>query len=240
MRKDYQLPKFYDRLVCRTGAVSQAVGSAYIELRNTKIICAVYGPREVAKKQEFNIQATVACELKFATFSCRRRRRHIQDSQEKEYSQIIVQALQPVVRLDKYPKSQIDIFITVLQNDGSVLGGAITAASVALADSGIEIFDVAIGCCLRQIGDLSLIDPTYLEEEGRLNNEEEDEIVTNANVTIALLPSLNQVSALIMNGELDVDSTQRIIKDCLEGCIRIYPVVRECLTKSLEEKMSRN
>ena len=44
-----------------------------------------------------------------------------------------------------YPKSQIDIFITVLENDGSVLASSITCAGLALINASIHVFDVIIG-----------------------------------------------------------------------------------------------
>lgn len=40
--------------------------------------------------------------------------------------------------------SQIDIFIEVLQSDGSEFSTAINAASVALAVAGIEMIDFAV------------------------------------------------------------------------------------------------
>jgi exosome complex component MTR3 len=41
------------------------------------------------------------------------------------------------------PKSSIDVYVNVLENDGtsSSLAAAISAASVALADAGIEMYD---------------------------------------------------------------------------------------------------
>jgi exosome complex component MTR3 len=55
----------------------------------------------------------------------------------------LVQALTPAVRLDLLPKSSIDVYVNVLENDGtsSTLAAAISAASVALADAGIEMYD---------------------------------------------------------------------------------------------------
>ena len=44
-----------------------------------------------------------------------------------------------------YPKSQIDVFVTVLQNEGSVLASSITCAGLALVDASIHVFDVIIG-----------------------------------------------------------------------------------------------
>ena len=128
-----ELPKIAYFLTCvlaviKAGVVTQAKGSAYIEMHHTKLICAVYvdsfllpillrwqlklisyhsnvyfwyryGPREVTKREEFSMKGQLNCEFKFATFSCRKRRQHQQDMQEKEYSDILVQTLQPAVRL---------------------------------------------------------------------------------------------------------------------------------------------
>lgn len=50
--------------------------------------------------------------------------------------------LSTAVHLDKYPKSEIYIHILVLEDDGGILAGAVNAASLALADAGIELFDL--------------------------------------------------------------------------------------------------
>lgn len=42
------------------------------------------------------------------------------DSEEKEYSQFVLQSLSEAVRVDKFPKSTVDIDILVLQNDGGM------------------------------------------------------------------------------------------------------------------------
>ncbi len=44
-----------------------------------------------------------------------------------------------------YPKSQLDVFITVLEDDGSALSAALTCASLALADGGVHMFDILLG-----------------------------------------------------------------------------------------------
>lgn len=84
------------------------------------------------------------------------------DDEEKEAAAMIVEALATSVRLEKYPKSLIDLHVTVLevchaqrefelaawtydhlfQDDGSVLAAAITCSALALADAGIEMTDV--------------------------------------------------------------------------------------------------
>lgn len=84
----------------QTGIVSQAVGSAYLEQGHTKVVCAVYGPREVQKKSDFSLNGQLFCEFKLAPFSCRGRRRgHQQDSEEVESSRVLKQALEAAVCL---------------------------------------------------------------------------------------------------------------------------------------------
>jgi len=60
----------------------------------------------------------------------------------------IHQALLASVRLETFPKSTVDIFITVIEADGMencVAAGSV-AASTALADAGIEIFGLVMSC----------------------------------------------------------------------------------------------
>ena len=58
-----------------------------------------YGPREVARREDFSMKGQIACEVKFAPFSCRVRRQHVQDMQEKDFSTQLLEALEPAVRL---------------------------------------------------------------------------------------------------------------------------------------------
>ena len=111
-----------------------------------------YGPRAVVKKEEFSMQGQLTCEFKFTTFSCEQRRQYQQDTEEKDYSVQLLEALEPAVLLHKFPKAQVNIYVTVLQNDGSALAASITCASVAMADAGVEMYDLVTGCsavCIR-------------------------------------------------------------------------------------------
>jgi len=81
----------------KTGVVSQAKGSAYVEIGNTKVICSVFDPREIPNRSEFGLQGELFCYFKFAPFSCNIRRGHQQDAQEKEISLNLRRALEPAV-----------------------------------------------------------------------------------------------------------------------------------------------
>eukprot|EP00062_Callorhinchus_milii_P027298 gi/632990425/ref/XP_007884163.1/ PREDICTED: exosome complex component MTR3 [Callorhinchus milii] len=178
-------------------------------------------------------RANLLCELRFAPFSCKKRSAWIQGSLEKEYSSILEQSLRPAVCLHKYPRSQIEVYVMVLENDGSTLGAALTCASMALAEAGIEMFDVVVGCSLRQAGDVSLLDPTALEEY----NAADCKGINNGSLTVALLPTLNQISGLVSSGEWKEQISVEAIKACIEGCQKLYSVVQQCLTRSVKKRI---
>lgn len=66
------------------------------------------------------------------------------------FSQYLCGALTPAVLLEALPKSVVDVFVNVIESDGtaSSLACAVTCASLALASAGIEMQDLVAGCSL--------------------------------------------------------------------------------------------
>ena len=64
-----------------------------------------------------------------------------------------------------------------------MLAASLTACGIALATSGIEIFDLVIGVNLRAHGDRVLMDPDYAEEDAAPSTEG-----TYGNVTLGFMP----------------------------------------------------
>ncbi|KAI9265195.1 ribosomal protein S5 domain 2-type protein [Phascolomyces articulosus] len=207
----------------KTGLVTQANGSAYIEVGNTKAVCAVYGPRQM-KRAGFSSNGTLNCEFKFSTFSCTKRRTHMRDSEEKGYSQVLVEALAPAVRLELLPKSAVDIYINVLENDGtsSCLAAAIVAASTALADAGIEMLDQVTACSAVLSEKQIIMDGTEAEEQQK-----------EGDVMISYMPSLNEVTHILQSGISDPAIISQAVEKCIDGCSKIYSVMSTALLQSL-------
>ncbi|KAI0210969.1 Exosome complex component MTR3 [Lamellibrachia satsuma] len=222
----------------KTGVVNEAKGSAYIELRHTKVICSVYGPREVTRREDFSMKGQLMCELKFATFSCQKRRGHQADKRDSEYSLLLQNALEPAILLDKFPKARMDVFVIVLQDDGSALAAAISCAAVALASAGVEMYDLVAGCSLTLSGDLKLLDPST-EEEYTPEKQKDESNANYGAVTVGLMPSLNQISALSQEGEMTLDTAYEAIRVCTTGCEQVYPVLQKCLEKSVKARLQK-
>ncbi|CAN9499458.1 unnamed protein product [Ophioblennius macclurei] len=216
----------------RCGLVSQAKGSAYIEAGDTKIMCCVYGPRETERKDETDMKCgRLTTDMRFAPFSCPERGSWIQGSQDKDFSLMLHESLQPAVCLHKYPRSQIEVNVMVLENSGSVLAHAVTCASLALADAGIEMYDLVLSCSIRQDGNSYMADPSYVEENYSSSVSGDNQ----GRLTVAFLPSLNQISGLQSDGEMTEETLTAGIRACIEGCYKLYPVVQQALAKAVRK-----
>jgi len=217
----------------KTGVIHAATGSAYVELNNTKVICGVYGPKPNTKAQEFSEQGTLNCDFKYTSFSCQNERKGFaSDSEEKEYSMLMLQALSVAVRMDRFPKSIVDVNVLVLQNDGAALSTAITCASLALADAGIEMYDLVASCTASatiqdttssELPPIVVFDPTQREEGGQTGR-----------VVLARMPSMAVISQLLMDGELDVRTVEEGIDLCIDGCDKLYTMMCDVLVESVQ------
>jgi len=232
-RKDKRKANDARPLFLKTGIVSQAKGSAYLEQGDTKVVCAVYGPREVQKKSDFRLNGQMFCELKFAPFSCQKRRGHQQDNEELEMSHLVREGLEAAVCLHHFPKAQVEIYIMIIENGGSALAASLTCASLALANASIPMYDLVIGASVRQLGDIYLIDPAIDEEWQPIANCDSD----HSNVVVGYMPTMQQVCAYSHEGISQTDSLNRIMKVIVEYCLKLQPVVQACLKEAVEEDL---
>eukprot|EP00920_Eleutheroschizon_duboscqi_P040672 GHVT01097207.1.p1 GENE.GHVT01097207.1~~GHVT01097207.1.p1 ORF type:complete len:380 (+),score=47.62 GHVT01097207.1:301-1440(+) len=142
----------------RVGPVPGASGSSYITLGNTKLTCIVEGPRPAGASAQPN-RGSVSLDLRVASCALKDLRTGtpltstsdgvntigvVRVAEQRSYwERLLLGAVYNLVRLEAYPKSQIDLIINVLEDDGGVLTAALTAASLALVDAGVEVNDIA-------------------------------------------------------------------------------------------------
>ncbi len=201
------------------GVLGNADGSAYIEQGKTKILAAVYGPKELhPKHMALPDRALLRCRYHMAPFSVEERKSPAPSRREIELSKVIREALEPSIFLEYYPRTSIDIFIEVLQADGGTRCASIVAASLALADAGIPMKDLVSACAAGKVQGHLVLDLTDVEDkEGE------------ADVPFALLPNYNAVTLLQMDGMLTVEEFEQVMKMALDGCRRIYQIQKEAL-----------
>lgn len=231
-RLDGRSPIQIRPLFLQCGLNPQATGSAYLEHGKTKILCAVYGPRDKERREDLIPEGVLTCEFKFLPFSCKDRKTYQQDQEEKEFSVQITQALQRAVKLDTFPKLQLEVNIVVIENGGNALAAAILCASAALTDCGIEMFDLPVACSVVKCGTEFLVDPSVDEE--CIENELDVDVSCTASILIVYLPTLDEVTSLVQRGALHHDDVMKGIELCKEGCLRIHQRMRDLLIQQIK------
>jgi len=164
----------------------------------------------------------------------------MKDSEDRPTSLLIHQSLLPSIRLELFPKSSIDIFITVLENDGleSCVAAGSTAASTALADAGIELLGLATSCAA------SFVEVGSQDQDGRgeirLDPNEEESRVARGTVTVSYLPALGTATNVWQTGKLSTEETMQCIEKCVERCNDIHHVVSKTLLDSAQARRLSN
>jgi exosome complex component RRP41 len=201
------------------GVLSNADGSAYIEHGKNKILAAAFGPREMHPKHlSLPDRMVLRCRYRMAPFSVQERKSPAPSRREVELSKVIRESLEPSVFVELYPRTGVDVFIEVLQADGGTRCASITAASLALADAGIPMRDLVVACAAGKVDDTVVLD--LFDAEDKLGA---------ADVPLALMPNLNAVTLLQMDGILTPDEFEQAVNMAMEGCKKIYAMQKEAL-----------
>lgn len=105
-----------------------------------------------------NDGAILTVNYSIAPFSTIERRiRRSGDRKIIEISTALRQTLETVIQTRLYPRSEIVLYIQVLQSDGNTLAAAINAGILALINAGIAINDFIVGCSLVYIQRIVLL-----------------------------------------------------------------------------------
>ena len=100
--------------------------------------------------------------MKFAPFACRLPRGYVPDYNERDLAAHLETALRGVLIGERWPKSGVDVIVTVLEGEDDfadgrkgggtggwgmmiLLSGCITVASAAISDAGIDCVDLVSG-----------------------------------------------------------------------------------------------
>jgi exosome complex component RRP41 len=219
LRLDGRKPDEMRQVKLEVGVVPNADGSAYIEQGKNRIVAGVYGPREVhPKHMALQDRTVLKCRYHMAPFSVQERKSPAPSRREVELSKVIRDSLEPAIFMEYYPRTMIDVFIEVLQADGGTRCASITAAALALADAGIPMRDLVVACAAGKADDTIVLD--LMDEEDKLGK---------ADVPVAIMPNLNAITLLQMDGKLTHEEFESAVNLAIEGCKKVYDVQKEAL-----------
>lgn len=201
------------------GVIKNANGSAMVKMGKTIAIAGVYGPREMLPRhKQRSDRAVLRCIYNMAPFSTTERVRPGPSRRSTEISMVTTKSLEPVVFLEEFPNSVIDVFITIIQANAGTRTAGINAASVALADAGIPMKGLVSSVAAGKIGDEYVMDLAGKEEEA-----------TKADLPIAYIDTTDEVSLVQMDGDMTPVDVKKTIELAIKGCKEINELQKKAL-----------
>ncbi|KAK8161182.1 3' exoribonuclease family, domain 1-domain-containing protein [Phyllosticta citrichinensis] len=272
-------PEELRKIFLKTGLTPSASGSAYLELTpssptstaagrtslafpagSLKLSCVVHGPKPLPRSSPFTPYLNVTTTLKFAPFATRARRGYVRDSTERDLGQHLEAALRGIIIGERWPKSGVEVVITVLEGeeDGwggdeagldaglgrrslgagwglmNVLAGCITVASAAIVDAGIDCVDMVAG-------GVAAIVRQPRGDGKNAQGEEEELFVLDPSPTehrdlvaacvVGYLPARDEVTELWMKGDVG-EKGETLVDKAVEAAIITRLVLDEAIKET--------
>lgn len=232
-RLDGRTPYELRPIKIEVGPLGRANGSCYLEMGGNKVMAAVYGPREVHPRHTMeSTRAIVRYRYNMASFSVEDRKRPGPDRRSVEISKVSREALEPMVIVEEYPQSAIDVFVEVLQAAAGTRVAALNAGSIALADAGIPMRGLVAATAVGKIDDTLVLD---------LNKDEDNYGQADMPVAMAFHHYEDRVESEISLLQMDGHFTQEEFSEAMEmarkGCEKMYEIQREALKAKYSESV---
>lgn len=225
-RLDGRAPDELRPLKIEVGVLKRADGSAYIEMGSNKVLAAVYGPREMHPRHDQQPDtAVLRCRYNMAPFSVDDRKRPGPDRRSVEISKVTREALAPLLFLELYPRSVIDVFIEVLEADAGTRTAGINAAAVALADAGVPMRDLVSAVAVGKVDGTIVLDLV----------KDEDQLGTT-DMPVAIVPRKKLITLLQMDGHFTEEEFKQALDLAFKGCQQIYEAQRQALREKYAVK----
>jgi len=179
------------------------------------------------RNQTHHDRATLTCVLSTAAFATPSRTFRKTDKQSQERSMWIQQTFESAIQLEQYPRSQIRLFVQILQSEGGGVAAAINAATLALADAGIPMRDLTVACTAGMLGRKAALD---------LSREEEQ--AGGAHILMAALTGAKKVALLEVESKVPEGQFAQLYEMALAGCAAIAEQMRTCLLEHATQGFS--
>jgi exosome complex component RRP41 len=139
---------------------------------------------------------------------------------------VIKTTFEPVIQTSLSPRSQIDIYIQILQQDGGVLQTCINATSLALASAGIPSLDLVCAVTGGIHSTSPMLDLTLLEEND------------SPSVTVAVMPRNHKVTLVTMETRLHIDRFEELLRLACEAGEVVHGTMKEAVRNKTEETVN--
>ncbi|MDI6807081.1 MAG: exosome complex exonuclease Rrp41 [Candidatus Aenigmarchaeota archaeon] len=227
-RKDGRSFEELRKIEVELGVVTRANGSALVKFGDTVALAAVYGPAELhpAHLREYQT-GILRCRYSLAPFSVEERKVPGFDRRSVELSKVIRVAIEPAIFLEEFPKAVVDVFVEILQADGSTRVTAINATNLALISAGIPMRDFVVACSVGKIDNCLVVDLNGIEDN-----------FSQADINFAFMPNRNKITLFQGDGQLTKNEIKELISLAKKSCEKIYEVEKGVLSGKYSRQIS--
>lgn len=213
----------------KVGIIPNADGSAMFSFGDTIAIAAVYGPKELHPRNQQNpAKGILRCNYNMLSFSVEDRIRPGPSRRSTEISKITEWALDPVIMIDDFPNSVIDVHIYVLQASASTRCAGINAAAMALAHAGIPMKDIVSSVSVGKLDKQLILDVNKYED----SVFDEGEGATDIPITFT---SDEKITHFQLDGNIDKKQLKEAIELARKARKEIYELQKKALKETGEE-----
>lgn len=232
------------KIEASVGIFSNADGSASFKFGDTWAIAYVYGPRRIPKMLANPDRAILRVRYNMLSFSVPERKKPGPGRREIELSEIIKRAVEPVLLLDEFPETTIDVYVEIPMANAGTRTAGINAAILALADAGIPMIDLVSSVAVGKVGEKIVIDLTKEEEDYDSEKIKEDpekakyiEYYGNGKTTdipVAIMPRKKEFTLIQLDGKISKDELKKALNLALSKIYEIYNLQKKALKKKYE------
>jgi len=215
-------------MMAKVGVIPNADGSAIFAFGDTVAIAAVYGPRQL-HPQHMQDPSTgiLRCNYDLLSFSVSDRKKPGPSRRSQEISKVTEWALSPVVDLEGFPNTVIDVQIYILQADAGTRTAGINAASLALAHAGIPMKNLVCSISVGKLDKDLVVDVDKAEEDFKGGEGPTD-------FPIAKIANTDEYTLLQLDGKIQPEVVKKILKLADKACEEIYEVQKKALKEVVQ------
>ena len=211
LRLDGRRPLELRHVAFSMSVSSKVNGSATCEMGCTKVIALVDGPKQLQQKDESS--GKINCSIFMTNFATAQHKDNPKRQIKlRDTAQVIKDVFENIVSLELYNKSQIDVHIIVLQNDGAYKAAAINATTLALVDAGISMKDLLLSSTAGFVQSKCCLDLLYAEEKQ-----------DKTSVIVAYVPTKRKLAHVSATSpKMSTISVSESISTAIKGCEELY------------------
>ncbi len=230
-RKDGRKPDEYRKpIMAKVGVVPKADGSAMWQSGNTIAIAAVYGPKELhPRNQRDPSTGTLRCNYNMLSFSVTDRIRPGPSRRSTEISKIMEWALEPVLLIDKFQNTVVDVHVHIIQADAGTRCAAINAAAMALAHAGIPMKSIVSSIAAGKL------DKTVVLDLDKYEDSEFEEGEGSTDIPMTFTPD-GKLTHIQVDGKISKEQLKEAIELARNAAKEIYEVQKKALKEVRGEK----